>query len=277
MMDSQDKISKRKNYSRLLVVAHLRPFLQVGAARTIHSLLASSARASRRRAWLAWKSAVADTAAAERLQNLQRLALQRCVRSRRLRDTGAAWATLHSAVRQSRGLVTGAARLDAVLFRARRRTLSRRLGAWRSESLARAVAAGAHHAVRDRRLAATRLLGSAASRVKRRRLEIGWRAMEGVAADGRRAEAAAEARAERVGVVARVAAERVRRRALTRAWAAWKEALARRRVRSAVTAATSSLAGETVALARQVHLLRLGGALRLMASAAERSNRYVSR
>ncbi|CAN0007552.1 unnamed protein product, partial [Scytosiphon promiscuus] len=72
-------------------------------------------------AWIAWRSAVANTAATERTRVLQRVALQRCVSSRQLRDTRAAWETLRSKVRRSRALVSGAARLDGVMFRARRR------------------------------------------------------------------------------------------------------------------------------------------------------------
>lgn len=143
--------------------------------------------------------------------------------------------------------------------------------------MALAVASSRREGVRDRRLAAVKLLGSAASRVKRRRLENGWRALETVAADARRADEAARARAEQVDLLARVAVERAKRRTLGRAWAAWKEVLARRRVHREVIEATSSLAGQAAELARQVQLLRLGGAVRVLASAAEKSNRYVRR
>lgn len=248
---------------------------QLGAARTVHSLLASSARASRRRAWLQWKNIVDGTTAAEALHGAQRRGLQRCLRSRVLRDTRAAWKVLQSRVRQSRAVVSGTARLEGVLFRSRRRALSRGLGVWRSESLAEAIAAGRRQGVRDSRRAAARLLGSVAARVKRRRLEDGWRVLALRASDGRRADAAAAARAERVGLLACGAVQRSRRRVLVVAWRAWRELLARRRLRGAVGAATSSLTERTASLARQVQLLRLGGAVRLMVSVAERSNRYI--
>ncbi|CAN0328807.1 unnamed protein product, partial [Ectocarpus sp. 12 AP-2014] len=83
----------------------------------------------------------------------------------------------------------------------------------------------------------------------------------------------ASARAEHADRLARAAAERSTRRVLARAWRAWSEVLARRRLQGAVGAATSSLEEETVSLARQVQLLRLSGAVRVIFSAAERSNR----
>lgn len=176
---------------------------------------------------------------------------------------------------RSRALASGAARLDRVLVRARRRAVSRRLGSWRSEVLAGAIERRRRESVRGRRHAAARLLGSAAARVKRRRLEGGWRALAILAERARRAEGEASARVEHADRLARGAAERSRRRVLARAWRAWREVLARRQLRGAVDAATSSLAEETVSLARQVQLLRLSGAVRVIFSATERSNRCV--
>lgn len=247
----------------------------MGAARTVHSLLASSARASRRRAWLQWRKTAAATTAAEALHGARRRSLRRCLVSGLLRDTRAAWEVLRSRVHRSRAVVSAAARLDGVLFRSRRRALSRGLGVWRSESLAEAIAEGRRQGVRDRRHAAVRLLGSVAARVRRRRVEDGWRALALCASEGRRAEAAAAARAEHVELLARGAAQRSRRRVLVAAWKAWRELVARRRLRGAVGAATSSLTERTASLARQVQLLKLGGAVRVMVSVAERSNRYV--
>ncbi|CAM9690215.1 unnamed protein product, partial [Ectocarpus sp. 4 AP-2014] len=97
---------------------------------------------------------------------------------------------------RSRALVSGAARLDWVLVRARRRAVSRRLGSWRSEVLAGAIDERRRESVRGKRHAAARLLGSAAARVKRRRLEGGWRALVTFAERARRAEGEASARAE---------------------------------------------------------------------------------
>ena len=248
---------------------------QLGAARTVHSLLASSARASRRRAWLQWRKTVAETTAAKALHGARRRSLRRCLRSRLLRDTRAAWEVLQSRVRRSRAVASATDRLNGVLLRSRRRALSRGLGVWRSESLAEAIAAGRRQGVRDSRHAAVRLLGSVAARVRRRRLENGWRALALCASDGRRAEAAAAARAEHAELLVTGAAQRSRRRALVAAWKAWRELVARRRLRGAVGAATSSLTERTASLARQVQLLRLGGAVRLVVSVAERSNRYV--
>ena len=218
---------------------------------------------------------MASTTAAEALHGARRRSLRRCLRSRLLRDTRAAWEVLRSRVRRSRAVVSAAARLDAVLFRSRRRALSRGLGAWRSESLAEAIAAGRRRAVRDGRHAAARLLGSVAARMRQRRLEHGWRALALRASDGRRAKAAAAARAEHMELLARQAARRSRRRVLVAAWKAWGEQVARRRLRGAVGAATSSLTERTTSLARQVQLLRLDGAVRLVISVAERSNRYI--
>lgn len=185
------------------------------------------------------------------------------------------WEVLQSRVRRSRAVVSGAARLDGVLFRSRRRSLARGLGVWRSESLAEAIAAGRRQGVRGSRHAAARLLGSVAAHGRRRRLEDGWRALALRASDGRRAEAAAAARAEHADLLARGAAQRSRRRALGAAWREWRELLARRRLRGAVGAATSSLTERAASLARQVQLLRLNGAVRLVVSVAGRSNRYV--
>eukprot|EP00752_Nemacystus_decipiens_P016258 g14538.t1 len=248
---------------------------QLGAARTVHCLLASSARASRRRAWLRWKNAVAGTAAAEALHGARRRILRQCLRSRLLRDTRAALEALQSRVLRSRAVVAATARLDGVLLRSRRRALSRGLGVWRSASLAEAIAAGRRRGIRDSRLTAARLLGSVGVRVRRRRLEDGWRALALRVADGRRAAAAEAARAEHAEVLARGAAQRLRRRMLAAAWRAWKELVAQRRLRGAVGAATSLLTEQTASLARQVELLRLGGAVRLMLSVAERSNRFL--
>lgn len=248
---------------------------QLGAARTAHSLLASSARASRRTAWLKWRTAVAGTSAVERLRGAQHRSLRRCLHSLLLRDAGAAWEVLRNRVQRSRALVSGAARLDGVLFGSRRRALSRRLGVWRSASLAETIAAGKRQGVRDKRQAAVRLLGSVAARVKRRQLENGWRALAVFAADGRRAEAAMVARARHASLLVRGAVERSRRRVLVSTWTAWRELLARRRLRGAVVVATSSLTERTAFLARQVQLLRLDGAVRLMTSVMKRSNRCV--
>lgn len=220
---------------------------------------------------------MAAKTAAEALHGAQRRSLRRCLRSRLLCDTRAAWEVLQSRVRRSRVVVSATARLDGVMFRSRRRALSRRLGVWRSESLAGAIAAGRKQGVHDRRHAAARLLGSVVARVRRRRLESGWRALALCASDGRRAEAVAVARAEHVELLARGAVQRSRKRALVTAWKAWRELVARRRLRGAVGAATSSLTERTASLARQVQLLRLGGAVRVVASVAERSNRCVSR
>ncbi|CAB1114525.1 unnamed protein product [Ectocarpus sp. CCAP 1310/34] len=248
---------------------------QRGAARVFHSLVASSARTSRCRAWTRWRTAVAENAVAGRLRGAQRRALRRCVRSRLLRDTGAAWGEMRRNFLRSRALVSGAARLDWFLVRARRRAVSRRLGSWRTAVLAGAIDERRRESVRGRRHAAARLLGSAAARVKRRRLEGGWRALATFAERARRAEGEASARSKHADRLARAAAERSRRRVLARAWRAWSEVLAQRRLQGAVGAATSSLEEETASLARQVQLLRLSGTVRVIFSAAERSNRVL--
>eukprot|EP00903_Cladosiphon_okamuranus_P010836 g10237.t1 len=227
------------------------------------------------RAWLQWRKVVAAKNAAEALLGARHRSLRRCLHSRLLRGTRAAWEVLQSRVRRSRAVVSATARLDGMLFRSRRRALARGLGVWRSESLAEAIAAGRRQGVRDRRHAAARLLGSVVARVRRRRLESGWRALALCALGGRREEAAAVARAEHVELLTRGAVRRSRRRLLVTAWKAWKEQVARRRLRGVVGAATSSLTERTASLARQVQLLRLAGAVRLMVSVADRSNRAL--
>lgn len=247
--------------------------LQVRAAHAVQRLLASAARASRREAWRRWTQAVAGAAVTERLRGARRASLQRCVRARQLRDAGAAWEAMRSRVRRSRALASGAARLEGALAGARQRTLSRRLGIWRSESLAGVIAAGERRAATDRRREAVRRLVSTVARVRRQRIEGGWRALVLCAVDRRRVDVERASRAARADLLARGAAERSRRRVLARAWKAWAELLVQRRLRGAVGAATSSLEGERASLARQVQLLRISGAVRLMVSIAERSNR----
>lgn len=254
------------------------PFLRIqfGAARTVHSLLASAARGSRRRAWAQWKQVVAGAAAAERLHGARRAALQRCVRARASHNMRAAWGALQSRVRQSRALVTGATRLQGTLFRARRRALSRRLGVWRSESLAEAIAEGQRQAVREHQHAAVRLLASTARRIKRKRFESGWRALATFAAECRREEGKRASRSERAGLLVQRTLERSRKRELAKVWKAWVGHLTRRRVQGKVDAAVSSLEEEKASLAREVKMLKLGGAVRLIVSSAERSNRCAS-
>lgn len=172
--------------------------------------------------------------------------------------------------------MTGATRLQGTLFRARRRALSRRLGVWRSESLAGAIAAGQKQAVRDRRRAAVRLLASTAGRVRRRRLESGWRALATFAAESRREEAEHASRSERAGLLVQRTLERARKRELSKVWKAWVELLTQRRMQGEVGAAVSSLEEEKASLAREVAMLKRAGAIRLIVSAAERSNRCVA-
>ena len=246
---------------------------QVAAARVLHGLLASAARASRRRALLRWRQAAAGAAASDRLRGAKHAALQRCLRARSSRDLAVAWGVLRTRARESRALVSGAVRLEGILFRARKRALSRRLGAWRSASLAEAIAEGGRQAARGRRVAAVRVLASVSARVRRRKLEGGWRALVLLVADGRRVESEQASRSERAGVLARRCADRARSRALAGAWGAWTRAVAQRRLRGAVCTATSLLEGERASLARQLQLLKLTGAVRLMVSVTERSNR----
>lgn len=239
----------------------------------MHGLLASAARASRRRALLRWRQAAAGAAASDRLRGAKHAALQRCLRARSSRDLAVAWGVLRTRARESRALVSGAVRLEGILFRARKRALSRRLGAWRSASLAEAIAEGGRQAARGRRVAAVRVLASVSARVRRRKLEGGWRALVLLVADGRRVESEQASRSERAGVLARRCADRARARALAGAWGAWTRAVAQRRLRGAVCTATSLLEGERASLARQLQLLKLTGAVRLMVSVTERSNR----
>ena len=60
---------------------------------------------------------------------------------------------------------------------------------------------------------------------------------------------------------------------LARVWRAWLRLLEERRVRGAVGAATSSLEGQRVSLARLCHRLKMEKGVRLIVSVTEQSER----
>lgn len=107
----------------LIAVPSMR--VKVGAARAMYSLLASSARASRMRAWLRWKQMVVVSVARQRAR---RAALGRCQRLRILRDKRAAWEALRTRAEKASFIVSGVARLEAALFKSRRCVLAHRIG-----------------------------------------------------------------------------------------------------------------------------------------------------
>lgn len=156
----------------------------------------------------------------------------------------------------------------------RRRSLSHRLGVWRSEALAGAIASGEGQVIRENRQAAVRLLAATTARVERRRMAKGWRALIVYTGERRKAEMERALRSDRVLELSQRALETRRRRELGRTWKAWRELLAERRLRGAVGAATSSLEVERAALAAEVVVLKRRGAVRLMSAFLNRSTRY---
>lgn len=250
---------------------------QLGAARAVHVLLASAARASRREAFLRWRGAIAAAAATSRLQNSRLVAIQRCASGQRLRELGVAWRTLSSNSRQARLVVTAVARIEGMLFRARQRSVSHRLGVWRSEALAGAIADGEMHTVLGNRHAAVRLLAGTIARVEQRRLASGWRALTLFVAERRRAEAERASMSVRAPVLLQRSVERVTRREVGKRFRRWREVVADRRLQGAVGAARATLEGEKAVLAAELMKLKRHGAVLLLASFVDRCERCVLR
>lgn len=241
--------------------------------RALHALLASATRASRRGAFLRWRSAAVEGAAASRLHLARCAALERCWRIARVRELCMVWATLRTRAKSSRVLATVMTGLEGKVQRAQLRALSRRFGTWRSVALAGAIAAVEQRAAGEHRNAAVRVLVGAAARVEQRRMASGLRALTTFAAGCKRAKTERDLRLRRAFALLHGTLGRANRRKLRQSWKTWMELVVENRLRGAIGAATSHLEGERNALVAELMALKQRAAMRLLSSFVERSNR----
>lgn len=183
------------------------------------------------------------------------------------------WEVLRSRVQQSRALISGATCLEEVLARTQQRTCSRRLGMWRSESLAEAIATAERQTTRSRQHEAMRFFVATLVRVRRGQVEGAWRALILFTANSRQEEAERAARSVRTDLLVQSATQRTKTLEMVKVWKAWASLVEQRRRRNAVNAATSSLEEQRTSLAKKILLLKLDRAVRVAGSIMERSNR----